>query len=613
MIRGAAPDAALAAHNRAARAIGALIEAGSVPDAVSPLRVALLRSVTAEPLTPSLVCALAERGFAARVTLGQLGNIAAETLSAESFVYREPHDVGIVLALAEHVLPGLNGAGGAAIESEGEAFVAQVAQLAERFSGLVLVCNLVPPAARVAPQLAAQTADSARYAIPRVNRRLAELTARYPNVQVCDLEALAAEIGAERFWSKRDLAASLQPFAAAALPPVAGLLADTCLLYKRSPVKVIVLDCDNTLWGGIVGEDGLAGIRLGETYPGWCFQQFQRQLDQLSRLGFLLALNSKNNEADVRAVFEQHRGMVLKLDQIAAMRVNWSDKVSNLRELAEELNLGLDSFVFIDDNDFELNFVREQLPQVTCLKVPEQPWLLPDLLPGARGVDRLRVTAEDRKKSEMYAQERRREHFRTQAGDLQAYLRGLEIHLTFEPFDEAQHLARAAQLTQKTNQFNLTTRRYSEAELKNAVAGGARVYLASLRDRFGEYGRIALAIVRPDENQAPALAPGARIGTPATGPRGACTLDVFLMSCRVIGRGVEDSFLRLVMRRAREAGFDSMRAEFIPTARNVVCKDFLANFGFREAGREPAGAVSYEYDLRSEIAAAAPWLTVHGG
>lgn len=590
-IRGAAPAGALAAHARAARGVAELLKAGALPQGVTPLRVAVLRSVTVEPLIPSLVACMADCGFAAQVDVGQLGNIAGEILG-ESFVYAGGHDVCIVLALAEHVLPGVTDPAEArGLAAAADTFVSQIEQLAKRFSGVVLVCNLAPPPVRVAPRLAAQSPDSGRYAVPLLNRRLAELTGRHANLQVCDVEALAGEVGAERFWSKRDLAASMQPFAAGALPALAARLAETCLLVKRTPVKCLVLDCDNTLWGGIIGEDGLAGIKIGETYPGWCFQQFQRQLDQLNRLGFLLALNSKNNEADVRAVFEQHRGMVLKLDQIAAMRVNWQDKVSNLRELAEELNLGLDSFVFIDDNDFELDFVRAQLPQVTCLKVPEQPWLLPDLLCDARGVDRLRITAEDRKKSEMYAQERRREQYKTQTGDLQAYLRGLDIHLAFEPFDEARHLARAAQLTQKTNQFNLTTRRFAEAELKAAVTAGAHVFLASLRDRFGEYGRIALAIVRPADDAA-------------------CRLDVFLMSCRVIGRGVEDSFLRLVMQRLRAAGFARMTAEFIPTARNVVCKDFLKNFGFRESRRDAAGAIHYLFDLSAGIAAPAEWLTV---
>lgn len=590
-VRGAAPAATLAVYARAARQVAEWLDRGELPAGVEPLRVGVLRSFTAELLAPPLVACLAEAGFAARVRLGELGAIAPEILSPDSFVYRDDIDVCIVAALAEHVLGAALDPAGAGGDSSAAEYLAQLERLAMNFKGVVIACNLAWPVHSVAPMLQAQQTASGRYAVGRFNERLAGFTERHANLVVCDIEGLALHLGGT-LWSPRDMATAMQPFSPAGLAAVARRLAEACVLAKRAPVKCLVLDCDNTLWGGIVGEDGLAGIQLGETYPGWCFQVFQKQLDQLNRLGFLLALNSKNNEADVRAAFEQHRGMALRLDQIAALRVNWRDKVANMRELAEELNLGLESFVFIDDNDFELTLVREQLPRVRCLKVPAQPWLLPELLPRAGLIDRLRVTAEDRVKTRMYVEERRREEFRAAATDLEGYLRGLEIELTFEAFEAGRHLARAAQLTQKTNQFNLTTRRFSEAELLAAVQGGARAFLGGLRDRFGEYGRIAMALVTPS-------------GDPQT-----CELTLFLMSCRALGRGVEESFVRLVMGRMRAAGFARMTACFIPTARNGVCEDFLGRAKFVESGRDADGRVNYEYDLRSGPLAPAAWLKV---
>ncbi len=399
-------------------------------------------------------------------------------------------------------------------------------------------------------------------------------------------------MGAERFYSQRDMMAAMQPFSAAAIPALAQRLAELCVLYKTTPVKCIVLDCDNTLWGGIIGEDGLSGIQLGETYPGLCYQQFQRQLDELNRLGFLLAINSKNNEADVNQVFEEHPSMVLKMEQIAAARINWQDKATNMRALAQDLNIGLDSFVFIDDSEFEINLIREQLPEVRCALVPRQPWKLLSLLPRSGVIDRLSVTEEDRKKARMYGQERRRRQFREEAGHLQDYLRGLGIQMKFEPFDPQPHLVRAAQLTQKTNQFNLTTRRYAEADLVQMSEKGAAVFLASLADQFGDYGRIALAIVRP-----------------ASSPQ-TCNLDVFLLSCRVIGRGIEDSFLRLVMGEMKRARFEKLEAEFIPTARNAVCKSFLSKNDFVETSRTTDDHAHYEYDLRNDVPPVADWITI---
>lgn len=591
-LRSAAPASRLAAHLRVARGVSALLADQGPPPGVERISVALLRSVMAEPLIAPLTAQLADVGFAAAVHAGQLGNIAAETLAPDSFVYGGGHSVCVVFALAQHVLPEPPDPATPLPADAAAEWLAQIEHLAQRFAGVVLVCNLAPAPQTVAPHLLAQQEGSLRYAIADVNRALARLAMSRANLVVVDVESLAAEMGGQQFWSSRDLATSLQPLSAEGLLALAARLADAVLLYRRTPIKCLVLDCDNTLWGGVVGEDGLTGIHVGETYPGWCFQQFQRQLVQLNRLGFLLALNSKNNEADVREVFEKHRGMVLKLDHIAALRVNWQDKVANLQELAEELNLGLDSFVFIDDSDYEVNLVRERLPQVRTVQTPHQPWQIPGVLRQVRGLDRLKVTSEDRKKALMYAQERQREGFRQGVTNLEEYLRGLQIVLTFERFNPDKHLARAAQLTQKTNQFNLTTRRFGEADLRAAHQQGAAVYLASLKDRFGEYGRIAMALIEP------AVAPGV------------CDLAVFLMSCRVIGRGVEDSFLRLAMQEMQQRGFERMTARFIPTARNAVSKDFLARAGLQETSRDEGGVVHYDYLFAQGIRPPSEWLRV---
>lgn len=592
-VRTAPPAATLAVHGRAARAVSDLRQAGELPKGVAPLRVALLRSVTAELLIPSLVANLAECGFAAEVQIGQLGNIAAECLSPDSFVRAQPFDAVMIFALAEHVLPDAFDPSAHPDDEPLNDFLSQIERLAASFGGVVVICNFTLPVALTAAVLHAHQPASGRYRIQEANRRLAEFAAAHPNVLVCDLDALASEVGRSRFWSPRDLITSMQPLTPDGLASLSRRLAELCVLYKRTPIKCIVLDCDNTLWGGVIGEDGLDGIQLGETYPGTAFEAFQRQLSQLNRVGFLLALNSKNNEPDVLAVFEKHPRMVLKLDQIAAMRVNWQDKASNMQELAEELNIGLDSFLFIDDSDFEINFLRERLPQVTCLQTPRQPWELPMLLPRVPWLDRIRVTAEDRKKAKMYAEEAQRRQFKSSSGDIRDYLHGLKIELRFEPFDAAKHVARAAQLTQKTNQFNLTTRRYTEAELLAMQQAGTHIYLASLQDRFGEYGRIAMAILKP------------------TGEPGVCALDVFLMSCRVIGRGVEDSFLRMAAERMKTAGFTRLRAEFIPTAKNAVSAGFLASAGLTEIRRDAAsGRIEYELDLTRPIAGPSEWLTV---
>lgn len=592
-VEAAAPADALAVHARAARDVASHLALGTLAAGVTPLRVAVLRSFTAEVLSPAIIASLAVRGFASQLELGQLGNIAPEILTPDSFVYSDRHQLCVVLTLAEHVLPDLADPGAAeARAAAAREYLSRIDHLAARFTGTVIAANLAHPPRLVAGYLQAQRPAGGRYAIDEFNRGLAEIADRRANLRVLDLAALAADMGGEAFWSPRDFLTSMQPFSAQAIPRIAAALADLIWHSRSTPVKCIVLDCDNTLWGGVIGEDGLGGIRLGETYPGICYQEFQRQLRDLNRMGFLLALSSKNNEDEVRRVFDEHPGMILRLDNIAAERVNWQDKVANLQELAEELNIGLDSFVFIDDSDFEINLVRERLPQVRSFLVPAQPWKLPALLPSIRALDKLAITAEDRKKATMYLQERARKSFKTQAGDMEAYLRGLDIRMLFEPFDPAQHLARAAQLTQKTNQFNLTTRRFSEADLSRFIADGGHIFTASLSDRFGDYGRIILAMLLP-------AADGRAI-----------RLHVFLMSCRVIGRGIEGSFLRLVLGRMRDLGFRRCEAEFLPTPKNAVSAGFLAAAGFTETGRDADGRIAYHLPLDAEPAAADPWITV---
>ncbi|GMU83509.1 MAG: hypothetical protein AMXMBFR47_33790 [Planctomycetota bacterium] len=592
-VEAAAPADALAVHARAARDVASHLALGTLAAGVAPLRVAVLRSFTAEVLSPAIIASLAVRGFASQLELGQLGNIAPEILTPDSFVYSDRHQLCVVLTLAEHVLPDLADPGAAeARAAAARDYLSRIDHLAARFTGTVIAANLAHPPRLVAGNLQAQRPAGGRYAVDEFNRGLAEIADRRANLSVLDLAALAADMGGEAFWSPRDFLTSMQPFSARAIPRIAAALADLIWHSRSTPVKCIVLDCDNTLWGGVIGEDGLGGIRLGETYPGICYQEFQRQLRDLNRMGFLLALNSKNNEDEVRRVFDEHPGMILRLDNIAAERVNWQDKVANLQELAEELNIGLDSFVFIDDSDFEINLVRERLPQVRSFQVPAQPWKLPALLPSIRAIDKLAITAEDRKKATMYLQERARKSFKAQAGDMEAYLRGLDIRMLFEPFDPAQHLARAAQLTQKTNQFNLTTRRFSEAEITRIIANGGHVFTASLSDRFGDYGRVILAMLLPAED-----------GT-------TIRLHTFLMSCRVIGRGIEGSFLRLVLGRMRDLGFRRCEAEFLPTPKNAVSAGFLAAAGFTETGRDADGRIAYHLPLDAEPAAADPWITV---
>ncbi len=562
------------------REVESLLGSAELPPPLRSLRIACLRGVTIEPLVPQIIAAFAERDFAATIELGGLGNYQFEVASADSFLLAGGFDVCVVLVRAESVLAGLDDptANFGDLEGAMRGFLECLDTVAERFAGLTIVCNFGPLGPSVGRRFQSQNAASSRYAIGRANQLLAARVQEHPRMLLCDLDYLAQQIGAAQFYSPRNMATALQPFSTVGFQRVCREWADLCHLHYRGAAKCIVLDCDNSLWQGIVGEDGMHGIRLGEGYPGVCFQQFQRQLKHLRDMGFLLAINSKNNEADIRAVFDQHPATVLKYDDFAAVRANWESKADNMASIAEELNLGMESFIFIDDNPFEIEQVKFACPSVACAQVPAESWKLPELLSTLVRLDRLAVTVEDRKKAAMYQQEQRRKATRAGTSRIEDYLSQLELEMTIEPFHPERHLERAVQLLQKTNQFNLTTRRHSASELLALAESGSMILLASLRDRFGDYGRIALAIV--------------------TFADGIPSLDTFLMSCRALGRRAETMFLTAILERLGKAGQSVLRAEYIPSNRNQVCAKFLSEHGFMEfAGQLSPDGQCFERNL----------------
>jgi len=575
----------LSVQNRIARQVGDAIAEGRVPANVVSLRIAMLRSFTVEPLLPPLVAQLARRGFAASIRTGRLGDFAEEILRPDSFQAGVPVDATVVFvlpgALAESFFDSPPPEG---LDQALEHFLHLIESLAENSAKPVIVANFARPESIFPKNFACRTPEHGRYRTGQLNYRLAQLSARHPRLFVWDIESLANRTGLASFWSARDYATSMQPFSAAAISALSSDLAGLfALVFQRSPVKCVVVDCDNTLWRGIAGEDGPQGIQMGDTYPGSCYRRFQNQLGQLRRLGYLLAIVSKNDEQLVRSIFEQHPDAALKWEDLAAVRVNWVDKPANLREIARELNLGLDSLLFLDDNDFELEMVRSALPEVRCVKVPPEPWLVPSVLPRCEWIDCLSVTDEDQLRAASYGADRKRRVLEQTASDHSAYLRDLKMVATLESFSAERHLSRASQLTRRTNQFNLTTRRYTDADLLAARDQGAMIFLGALTDRFGDYGRVLLAILKP------------------RGP-GLAELDTFLVSCRAIGRTVEDAWFQAVLRKVEGLGYASVRAEFIPSSRNTVCADFLPRNGFELTEQCADGRTLYERALGNPAA-----------
>jgi FkbH-like protein len=392
-----------------------------------------------------------------------------------------------------------------------------------------------------------------------------------PSVEIVDIDALQRLAGEANIFDTQKWAMYRQPYRSDFWLELGGQIAEAVVRRTMPPPKCIVLDCDNTLWGGVIGEDGIGGLELGDTFPGRAFQAFQRELQMLKSRGFMLAIASKNNEDEVLDVFQRHDGMVLTLDDISTRRINWQPKSESIQAIAAELNIGVDSLVFIDDNAFELAEVTSVLPELRCLQVPEELAELPALLSESGLFRRVRISGEDRQRTEMMRSEAQRRS-RLETMDRDQFLASLELRVTFVRVAD-DHITRVAQLTNKTNQFNLTTIRRDESQIRRLVASATNdVWAIRVTDRFGDYGIVGVAIVDQDPDS--------------------WTIDTLLMSCRVLGRGVETAFLTAIADEAAARGIARLIGRFEPTRKNAQVANFYPDHGF-----DADGPGSFSLDL----------------
>ena len=394
----------------------------------------------------------------------------------------------------------------------------------------------------------------------QANALLAAACRGVPGAYVFDYARTVAEHGLRGWHDARLLALARQPWSVAAQIATAAALARTLRAAFVPPAKCLAVDADNTLWGGVIGEDGLGGIALGATYPGNVFQEFQKYLRALKERGVLLALVSKNEEADVLAVLEQHADCVLRAADFAVCRINWEEKSASLRAVAAALNLGLDALVFFDDSPFEREEVRRALPEVTVLEVPSDPLEYIPALEASGVFDQLTFSPEDRQRVGHYRQQAARAEASGAPGSPEEFLTGLEMVATIGGVGP-DTLPRVAQLLAKTNQFNLTTRRHTAAQLAQMIAEGAIALWLRLADRFGDYGLVGAAIARPEGSK--------------------WTVDTLLLSCRVLGRGAETAFLaQLADACVRARGGTELVGEYSPTSRNGQVAEFYPRHAF---------------------------------
>ncbi|MBS0457417.1 MAG: HAD-IIIC family phosphatase [Proteobacteria bacterium] len=415
---------------------------------------------------------------------------------------------------------------------------------------------------------------SAAAEVDALNLALRELVATDPvRIALADWVAYSRQLGEAETYDRRFWFSSGAPFGRRFLARYARDIAAPLRITAGKVRKCLVLDCDNTLWGGVVGEDGLDGIQLSaDSAPGVYFREFQRAVLDLHARGVAIALASKNNEADVMDVLERHPCSLLRREHLSAWRINWEEKPVSLAAIAAELNLGLDALVFIDDNPMECELVTKALPQVQVLQVPPASEELVTWMQRNDPFAALAVTTADRERNASYRQNRQRDAFSAEVGDLTAYKRQIGAELRVRGVGEAD-VARVAQLLQRSNQFNLTTRRYGLDEVRAILVDKeAMVLCAELKDRFGDLGLIGVAIIRRGNDRA--------------------RIDSLLMSCRALGRDAELAFAAALYGKIATTWKSRwIEAEFVASAKNAMVADFWVRAGLLRSNTDPEGDV----------------------
>jgi len=532
------------------------------------VRIGLLGSFTLKGIKEALNVKCDELGLVAKSYVGRYDQYNQELLNGASGLYNfKPHitilfiDLRDVLGEAYHFPYRLTSRGRRSLVREKTEQVLSLIKVFTRYgSGKLILNNFSVPTHSMMGILENKQEFGFFEMVRSLNRSLEEALRGDPRTYVFDYDNFLSMRGKReasddkmRYLADMKLNQNL-------IPPLCDEYMRYIKAIKGKAKKCIVLDLDNTLWGGIVGEDGFNGIRLGPTPPGNVFVDLQKYLLSLSERGIVLAINSNNNPADAMKVIAEHPCMVLRENSFAAARINWDNKPNNMIALAKELNIGLDSMAYVDDDKRNRQLMREMLPQVLVLELPEDPALYLKALKDCTDLDMLNITEEDKRRAVMYAHERKRKEARLLFDDIAGFLAHLDIKVKISRADDFS-IPRISQLTQRTNQFNLTARRYGEDGLRSLIRKDRyEVYSIWVKDKYGDSG-ISGAIIMKKAGDS-------------------LVLDNFLMSCRVLGRGIEKTAIAFCVEKARKEKAKYLICEYIPTEKNIVIRDFLKNSKF---------------------------------
>ena len=543
-----------------------------MPVDLPAIKVALTGDTATQFLATAIRGTGAERGYQIDLFEAEYNQVERQFLDPSSELYQTDADF-IVLFQSTHKLGEkhslLSPSQQESLAEERLAFVASVCENPMLASKKIICLNYPEIEDTVFGSYATKVTSSFTYQVRKLNMGLMDLSQRYANLFICDIAGLQNKLGRDMMFAPNVYVSTEMVLSIDALPYVASRVMDIICAIKGQFKKCLILDLDNTVWGGVIGDDGLEGIQLGHGLGiGKAFTEFQMWLKKLKQRGVIICVASKNNEETAKEPFEKHPDMVLKLEDIAVFQANWETKVDNIRTIQRILNIGFDSMVFLDDNPFERNIVRENIPGITVPELPQDPGEYLEYLYSLNLFETASYSQADKDRTKQYQVEAQRVSLQKTFSNEADFLKSLDMTSVVSGFNKF-NTPRVAQLSQRSNQFNLRTVRYTEADIEALGQNPDVIDLSfTLEDKFGDNGLIAVIIMKKQDEET-------------------LFIDTWFMSCRVLKRGMEDFTLNTMVEAAREKGYKRIVGEYLPTPKNKMVENHYPSLGFQKLEGTP--------------------------
>ena len=543
-----------------------------MPADLPAIKVALTGDTATQFLATAIRGTGAERGYQIDLFEAEYNQVERQFLDPSSELYQTDADF-IVLFQSTHKLGEkhslLSPSQQESLAEERLAFVASVSENPMLASKKIICLNYPEIEDTVFGSYATKVTSSFTYQVRKLNMGLMDLSQRYANLFICDIAGLQNKLGRDMMFAPNVYVSTEMVLSIDALPYVASRVMDIICAIKGQFKKCLILDLDNTVWGGVIGDDGLEGIQLGHGLGiGKAFTEFQMWVKKLKQRGVIICVASKNNEETAKEPFEKHPDMVLKLEDIAVFQANWETKVDNIRTIQRILNIGFDSMVFLDDNPFERNIVRENIPGITVPELPQDPGEYLEYLYSLNLFETASYSQADKDRTKQYQVEAQRVSLQKTFSNEADFLKSLDMTSVVSGFNKF-NTPRVAQLSQRSNQFNLRTVRYTEADIEALGKDPDVIDLSfTLEDKFGENGLIAVIIMKKQDEET-------------------LFIDTWFMSCRVLKRGMEDFTLNTMVEAAREKGYKRIVGEYLPTPKNKMVENHYPSLGFQKLEGTP--------------------------